>query len=156
MKAAIVALIGLAFCASATPASAQWETEIERDPITDKAKARAWVKNDKGTLQIQCEQGDEWALAFQPVEYLGGSRRNDIVILRFDQDEPKKQSWLYLSRFAGTMEMKFVIPVLERLITAKSLTIRARKFDGANLDATFDNWGYNDAFVRIRAVCRGN
>lgn len=144
----------------ALAASAGFQFEQSKDPITDAVSARAFVTNDVGGFAIKCDKPGPKSVYIQisTREYLGGRGAGPgfrDVILRTDERPAGTATGLYYghSVILNNFENE-VRPISLGVTNATRLTARVTTYDFRQIDLIFPNLtGAAEAVVRVYKAC---
>jgi len=151
-------LIALTLIATEPPRA--MAVEVVRDPINDRIRASAIVRDDGNRLVVSCSPGqyDGRRVVFHSRRWLArghilsGARP---LVYRFDSDPPRRMLWATDRRHATLSSGRRVASFLARLATAERLVIRARDMEGRRFDTVFRLKDVGPALDRALAACSG-
>jgi hypothetical protein len=135
---------------------AGWEVTAAKDPITDRTNVTASIRGDNAQIIFRCAVGEKPTLSYVPDQFLGGggiSYQLRDFIYRFDAGEPQRESWKHLNSYATPYSTKRAVAFVTGMIGAKQLAIRAARYDGRQIDSTFDLTGAPQAFNKAFEAC---
>ena len=134
-------LIALTLTAAQLPPEPM-RVELARDPINDRMRASAVLREGGNRLVVSCITGDEDGprITYHSRRWLArghllsGKRR---LTYRFDDHRPRRMFWDVENRRATLTRDRRVATFLRDLATSQRLVIRARDTEGRLFDAIF-------------------
>jgi hypothetical protein len=135
---------------------AGWEVTAAKDPITDSTNVTASIRGNNAKIIFRCAAGERPTLAYVPDEFLGGGGVRYALrdfIYRFDAGEPQRESWKHLNTYATPYSTKRAVAFVTGMIGARQLAIRAVRYDGRQIDSSFDLSGAPQAFKQAFEAC---
>lgn len=143
---------------AAEPPPQPMEIAITRDPITDRLRAVATLRNNGERIVIRCESPD-WGDVH--VEY--HSRRwlargnvltgQNPVIYRFDQQRRVRRLWHVDDRTASFDDRGRLISFLRAMMGARRLVIRTRDIENHRFDSVFPLGESTNAITQLLQTC---
>ncbi len=152
-------MILLALMLAATPLPPQPpEVEVTRDPITDRIRASATLRQAGERLVVSCAPHDDDGprVSFHSRRWLArghfisGDRK---ITYRFDNHQPRRMLWDIEDRRAALTHDQRVAHFLGYLRGSRRLVIRARDVEKRRFHATFDLTGAATAVDQVLRVC---
>ena len=153
-------LVALAITALQPPPQPA-EVDIIRDPITDRVRAYATVRDDGHRVVVSCD----------PSEYSGArvtvhSRRwlergnaltgERAMTYRFDEMAPQRTNWDIKDRHGRIMSRGRAVRFINTLADAEQLVIRTRDVEHHEFDMIFRLRDVRTALVQALAACSGS
>lgn len=133
-----------------------WQVTEAVDPISDRVKVTARLDTDNAAIFFTCAKGEWPALSYQPQEFLGGAGLTFDVrsfIYRFDGRPAKRVGWRYFDRYATPVGRQAAVAFVTEMIKAKTLVIRAERYDHYLIDSSFRLDGAPQAFHQAFNAC---
>ncbi|MFN3726872.1 MAG: hypothetical protein ACK4SZ_11280 [Allosphingosinicella sp.] len=154
-------MLALALAIAALQPTVPPALEVERDPITDRVSALAVIRAPEGRLAIGCDPEEYGGLRLTVHSTRGWFARAEFVsrarqfTFRFDRARPVRVSWETSRRTAWVGSPRTASRMIARARTAQRLAIRARDFEGRQMDFLFDMTGARPLIDEAIGICTG-
>lgn len=154
-------MLALALAAAALQPTVPPTLEVERDPITDRVSALAVIRAPEGRLAIGCDPHEYDGVRltlhstrgwFARAEFVSRARR---FTFRFDRARPVRVTWETSRRTAWVGSSRTASLMIARARTAQRLAVRAKDFEGRQMDFLFDMAGARPLIDEAIGICNG-
>jgi hypothetical protein len=154
----LTALTLAAALQSAMPPLGVLTYEEARDPISDKAVAEVLLGSRDGAIGLVCPIGGKGGIKvlFVTERYLrstGWLTAANPLTYRFDSDPPVTTDWYYDEHQAYIFSRKQVTAFAKRLLTARTLYVRAKNYAHEDVDSAFKIDAAEPALRRFMRTC---
>ena len=154
-------MLVLALAAAALQPTVPPALEVERDPLNDRVSAFAVIRAPEGRLAIGCDPQQFDGLRIMLHSTRGWFARAEFVTrarrfaFRFDRARPVRVRWETSRRTAWVGSQRTTSLMIARARAAQSLVVRARDFEGRQMDFVFDMAGARPLIDEAIGICSG-
>lgn len=145
-------------CAAEDEKFGPWSVTVIRDPIADAARAVASVSGEGGLLAVKCDSpgADSLYIHWMADEYLGGDFQRREMTIRFDQEPPFNERWVYDRSDAAQTWDREAMRFARRLPSVGRVVLRGSDFRGGVHTGVWDLVPAETALAmqRVFQTCR--
>lgn len=148
----------LATALLASPASADWRVDADRDPMTDVTRVRLVSSAAGNSIVLRCDSRPKSKLYVRFVSdtFLGGGGLRPqlrSIAFRFDEDPAFETLFYYSDTTADSFKKSDVERFVARATTANRLRVRAVTYRYETVDAEFNITGLEPLLPDLLTAC---